>query len=410
MGNIVVAHLGARMHYCVPEIFQQSGQLAKFYTDLYSGKLVLPALLTNKITALRKLQGRKSDRLPNKKIIHFPYLGFRYAYRLRKSQNVNEQLSSYIWAGKQFTSKIIRNINWRETGVIYGYNTASLELFTIARQKGVQLVYEQTIAPLQIERQLIEVEEEKFPDWIFNKVSYDNQLLQEMTAREREEMKLADHIVSGSSFVKQAIGDFLPGMEEKCSVIPYGVRMGSTHPGFDESHNRPLRVLVAGTLGLRKGTPYVLQLAKRLGKEVTIRIVGNSQNVPEAIMKQICAYCDFRGLVPRSEMHEHYEWADVFLLPSVCEGSATVTYEAMQFGLPLVVTPNTGAFIEHEKEGIFVPVGDVEAMCNAIEKLKNVSYRRSLHMNVISGYKNLSDMAYSERLLTEMAKWGYLQA
>jgi glycosyltransferase involved in cell wall biosynthesis len=41
-------------------------------------------------------------------------------------------------------------------------------------------------------------------------------------------------------------------------------------------------------------------------------------------------------------MPDQFAWADVFVLPSLCEGSAVSTYEAMLSGCPVICTPNTG--------------------------------------------------------------------
>ncbi|MBM4147417.1 MAG: glycosyltransferase, partial [Lentisphaerae bacterium] len=62
-------------------------------------------------------------------------------------------------------------------------------------------------------------------------------------------------------------------------------------------------------------------------------------------------------------------WADIFLLPSVCEGSATVVYEALGAGLPVVCTPNTGSVVRDGVEGHVVPVSDAEAVSAAVERL-----------------------------------------
>ena len=75
------------------------------------------------------------------------------------------------------------------------------------------------------------------------------------------------------------------------------------------------------------------------------------------------------GQVPRSQIHQHYAWADVFLLPSICEGSATVTYEALACGLPVITTPNTGSIVRDNIDGYIVPIRDVEAIASRLELL-----------------------------------------
>ena len=47
--------------------------------------------------------------------------------------------------------------------------------------------------------------------------------------------------------------------------------------------------------------------------------------------------------------------ADVFVFPSLFEGSAVVTYEALACGLPSVVTPSAGSVVRDGAEGFLVP-------------------------------------------------------
>jgi len=75
------------------------------------------------------------------------------------------------------------------------------------------------------------------------------------------------------------------------------------------------------------------------------------------------------GVVPRSEVAAHYAWADVFLLPSLCEGSATSTYEAMFQGLPVVCTPQTGSVVRDGIDGFIVPPRDGAAIADKLALL-----------------------------------------
>jgi glycosyltransferase involved in cell wall biosynthesis len=62
---------------------------------------------------------------------------------------------------------------------------------------------------------------------------------------------------------------------------------------------------------------------------------------------------------------------DVFVFPSLFEGFGLVILEAMSQGLPVIVTPNTGAVgvVENGVDGFLVPVRDVEAICAVLEEL-----------------------------------------
>ena len=61
--------------------------------------------------------------------------------------------------------------------------------------------------------------------------------------------------------------------------------------------------------------------------------------------------------------------ADVFVFPSLFEGSAVVTYEALACGLPGVVTPAAGSVIRDGIDGFVVMPRDVSALAQRMEQL-----------------------------------------
>ena len=66
-----------------------------------------------------------------------------------------------------------------------------------------------------------------------------------------------------------------------------------------------------------------------------------------------------------------YTSADIFVLPSTSEPYGTVLGEAMAAGLP-VVGVNAGNLpylANNEVEGLIVPVEDIDALANALERL-----------------------------------------
>ena len=65
-----------------------------------------------------------------------------------------------------------------------------------------------------------------------------------------------------------------------------------------------------------------------------------------------------------------YQQADIFVFPSIEEGSALVTYEAMACGLPVVTTPNAGSLVRDGVEGFIVPIRDPDALAERVERLR----------------------------------------
>jgi glycosyltransferase involved in cell wall biosynthesis len=106
------------------------------------------------------------------------------------------------------------------------------------------------------------------------------------------------------------------------------------------------------------------------------------------------------GPVPRSAVADEYARADVFCLPSLCEGSATVVYEALAAGLPVITTPNAGSIVRDGREGFIVPVRDAEAIASRIDELASDDALRQEMARAArerSRYGSLD--AYARRLL-----------
>jgi glycosyltransferase involved in cell wall biosynthesis len=103
--------------------------------------------------------------------------------------------------------------------------------------------------------------------------------------------------------------------------------------------------------------------------------------------------------VPRSELAKHFEWADVFLLPSICEGSATVTYEALAHGLPVVCTANTGSVVRDEVDGFIVPARDPAAVTARLCRLlEDPELLDRLSSNAATRAKQFTVVKYGDRL------------
>jgi glycosyltransferase involved in cell wall biosynthesis len=166
---------------------------------------------------------------------------------------------------------------------------------------------------------------------------------------------------------------------------------------------RPLRVLTVGTIGLRKGSHYVLQAAKETKGKVELRMVGSIDVGPEVI-RQLQQCVSVLGPIPRTEMLMQYHWADVFLLPSLCEGSATASYEALAYGLPIITTPNAGSVVRDGVDGFIVPVGDPEAIVQRLDMLASQPMLRlQMSSNARGRAKEFTLATYSSRLMQALS-------
>jgi glycosyltransferase involved in cell wall biosynthesis len=61
--------------------------------------------------------------------------------------------------------------------------------------------------------------------------------------------------------------------------------------------------------------------------------------------------------------------ADVFVLPTLCEGMAMVHLEAMACGVPVITTPNCGSVVRDGVDGFIVPIRAPPAIADKVELL-----------------------------------------
>ncbi len=166
----------------------------------------------------------------------------------------------------------------------------------------------------------------------------------------------------------------------------------------------PLRVLTIGAVGLRKGSPYVLEAARRMRGQAVFRMIG-SGTVPPAAGAGLEGIVEFTGPIPRLEIIAQYAWADVFLLPSLCEGSATVIYEALAAGLPVITTPNSGSVVRDGIDGFVVPIRDVDAIARSVHLLHDDRARLfEMSHNARFRAQDFDLPAYGRRLCNALAK------
>jgi glycosyltransferase involved in cell wall biosynthesis len=74
-----------------------------------------------------------------------------------------------------------------------------------------------------------------------------------------------------------------------------------------------------------------------------------------------------KNVVPHKNMTQHYNNADIFVFPSLHEGSALVTYEAMSCGLPVITTRNSGSIVRDGLDGFIVPLRDASMLAEKMQ-------------------------------------------
>lgn len=92
----------------------------------------------------------------------------------------------------------------------------------------------------------------------------------------------------------------------------------------------------------------------------------------------------FYGAIPNSDLYKTYIENHVFILPSIVEPWGLVVEEALNAGLPVIVSDKVGCAKEivDDSNGLVFPFSDSTSLKNCILKMLNVEYYNKLRFNV----------------------------
>lgn len=250
---------------------------------------------------------------------------------------------------------------------VYAYEDSALHTFRAARSLGIKCIYDLPIAYWETGRRLMKEEAERLPEWAgtLGGGVTDSQAKLE---RKTEEMALADMVVGPSHFVLDSLPASAAG--KKQALTPFGSPASNVDASSFEAPDasRPLRVLFVGSMGQRKGLADLFGAMRLLsGRNVELVVLGSLQESPEFYQRQCEGFTHEKGR-PHAQVLELMRSCDVFCLPSIVEGRALVTQEAMSQGLPIIITANTGGadLVIEGQTGFLVPIRAPEKIAEKI--------------------------------------------
>jgi glycosyltransferase involved in cell wall biosynthesis len=344
--KVLVVQNGARHNYAVPTVLENAGLLERFYTDAL-GNVGLGRWLARG----RGLPGvgPALERLGNRRV----------------SDAVAAKTTSFVFSsaldlrlGGDFVGREMERQGFGDATLIYSSLGWGRTFLKEARRKRIPIVVEFYVRPSLWK--IYQSEFRAFPGWEEELPCRD---MEGAIGSQRDPCTVADFVIVPAEGVAEDVADQHNFPREKILVIPYAV--GNT---FFEIQNQPLpgRVFFAGSASLGKGIHYLAMAAERLapGNRYDFRVAGNVQSL--VAQQPICRHLNFLGRVPRAAIGHEFAQADVFVLPTLSEGSAGATYEALAAGIPVITTRAAGSVVRDGIEGRLVPERDADALAEAI--------------------------------------------
>ncbi|MFV8465647.1 glycosyltransferase family 4 protein [Flavobacterium sp. LB1P62] len=378
----IVVHSGKRDAYKVAESLYEANQLGFLVTDDYVFRYLL--------------KKEKSIPLSNVKT-SFRAVFWLILYKIFKNQffQVNKDRALSLTAAQ------LAN---RHNFSLLAYSYYALPAFDIVKKSITKILFQLHPHPKFIKNLFLEeiglIPESKkslsLEHELNDDVEHFNQLNLEATK--------ADMIICASSFTEFTLKQ--ENINKKIIVIPYGVNLND-YPFYTRKSAKKavFNILFVGSLNQRKGIYYLLEAVQKLQIEnydVQLTIVGRGIFDIEIMNLFNIKDLNIKYNVSFEELINSYKSADVFVLPSLCEGFAQVILEAMSTGLPVISTNHTSAqdLIENGVDGFVIPIRSSEAIFEKIIFLMhNIEERLKMGNLAFLKSKNYTWQTFKSKLI-----------
>jgi glycosyltransferase involved in cell wall biosynthesis len=260
--------------------------------------------------------------------------------------------------------------------VAYIWPGAHLSAFQYAKKLGKVLVVETINCHQNSANQILDKEMRLLGIEGYKKIP------EESIVDENLKLALADYIFCPSPNVIQSMieNGVAP---EKLIKTSYGLGEHQRHyPEETDSPAGDLNGLFVGTGIIRKGIHLLLEYWKEADLNGKLVIVGSIDPAIEHIVNPYRNDPRFEFINFTTDIDQYFKKADVFMLPSLEEGSPLVTYLAIGAGLPCIVSPMGGeGVIRDGIEGYILDPHDKTAWISTLLSLaQQPSKRRKLSL------------------------------
>lgn len=198
-------------------------------------------------------------------------------------------------------------------------------------------------------------------------------------AEEDAKLRFADYVFSPSDEVTKSLRSAnVP--DEKIIKTSYGlsgtdiISLDATLDSF--RGQREFTAIFVGRIGIRKGAHLLLDYWVKAGIHGTLKLIGNIEADARHLIEPYLSRPDIQHIGYCNDLKPHYRDADLFIFPSLEEGSPLVTYLSLGAGLPSLVSPMGGGGII--RDGIDGRVINPHEEDQWIEAIRTLAYNQDL--------------------------------
>ena len=287
---------------------------------------------------------------------------------------------------KFFIKLFLRKVKLESNTIIHVWDMIP-EIMLNLKRRDSKIVLDVPIAPFNYSKS---ISDELYP-------KYNNEKSSLILKKEFQSFKLADIIIAPSVFVKREIMKYnIPS--DKIKIIEFAADID----GFEKifSDNKSLNFCFAGIINNRKGIKYLLEAwSNPIFKEDKLHLCGRVTKEIKDLLKKYNTHDNIilPGFVDTSE---YFKKCDVYVFPSLLEGSSKSIYEAMNRCMPVICTYESGSIVKNNIDGFIIEKQNSDVLREKmIYFKKNTKRIKAMGMNAKENVRKYTWTSYSNKVI-----------
>ncbi len=243
----------------------------------------------------------------------------------------------------------------KDVDFVYMWPGISLSTYQTVKKRGHKVIFEGVNSPASNIKQILDAEYANL------KLPAAHGITQQYIDDELERVALSDYVYSCNPIMRtffEKIGVSKNAiLDTSFGLCPSAI--------FDVTNVKPKNqsqiptFIFVGSIGVRKGAHLLLDYWVKSKLNANLKLVGTIEDSLKPLVNQYLSDTRIEHIPFTADLASIYKNADVFILPSLEEGSPLVTYLALGAGLPVIASPmGSGNIVRDGIDGFVIEPHD----------------------------------------------------
>lgn len=241
----------------------------------------------------------------------------------------------------KLAESIFLNSLGKDVDFAYLWPGISLSTYQSIKNRGHKIIFEGVNSPAGNIKQILDAEYSNL------KLPAAHGITQQYIDDELERIALADYVYSCNPMMR-AYFEKIGVPKGNILDTSFGLRASAIFDAENlkpQNQSQPPTFIFVGSIGVRKGAHLLLDYWAKSKLNAKLKLVGTIEEALKPLVNQYLVDTRIEHIPFTSDLASLYKSADVFILPSLEEGSPLVTYLALGASLPVIASPMGGGNI-----------------------------------------------------------------